>query len=385
MKSGKKILVLVGCILIVAILTSFVACPAPSATTTPPATPTPPATGTIPPTTSPAPGEPIKLIAANWQPTQMPPPINWEPFDFAFNQWMDAIERETNGRVQFERYPMESLVKAFDMWQATESGVCDVGDVNDSIYAGQFQLLSALRLPGLFANSTQAGIVKQMLFDEGYISDEWQGVKLLFIGCSLPTSICCREKQIRTLEDMKGLKVAVLGEPDASVMKALGATPVGMSATEYFISLERGTVDAVWLDLVGQVAFGLYEVAPYSTEVPLSGGCSACGFVMNEETYNSLPPDIRAVVDRNTGILWSTITGRYFDSVYVKCGDFLNEREDAPPVYTIPPDELARWFELAETPVTDKTLADLEAKGLPANATFDRAHQLIDLVKSWGF
>jgi TRAP-type C4-dicarboxylate transport system substrate-binding protein len=384
-KSGKKILVLVGCILIVAILATMVACPSPAAPTTPPATgTTPPATGTAPATTPPPAGT-IKLIAANWQPTQMPPPINWEPFDFSYNQFLDAIERETNGRVHFDRYPAETLVKAPDMWQAAESGVTDIADVNDSIYAGQFQMLNALRVPGLFASSSQAGIVKQMLFNEGYISSEWQGVKLLFIGCSLPTSIICRTKQIKTLDDFKGLKVAVLGEPDASVMKALGATPVGMSATEYYISLERGTVDAVWLDLVGQVAFKLYEVAPYSTVVPLSGGCSACGFVMNEDAYNNLPPDVKAVVDRNSGILWSTITGRYFDSTLGKCIDFLNAREDVPPIYTLPADEQAKFFAQAGDPVTAQAVADLEAKGLPATATFDRAHQLIDLVKSWGF
>jgi TRAP-type C4-dicarboxylate transport system substrate-binding protein len=384
-KSGKKILVLVGCILIVTILATMVACPSPSTTTAPPATGTaPPPTGTAPATT-PAQTGTIKLIAANWQPTQMPPPVDWDPFDFTFNQWMDAIERETNGRVQFERYPAETLVHAPDMWQSVESGVCDLANVNDSIYPGQFQLLSALRLPGLFANSSQAGIVKQMLFDEGYISEEWEGVKVLYIGCSLPTSICCREKQIRTLEDMQGLKVAVLGEPELSVLKALGATPVGMFAPEFYIALERGTVDAVWLDFIGQVAFKLYEVAPYGTEIPLSGGCSACGFVMNQDAYNNLPPDVKEVVDKNTGILWSMINGRRFDSYYGKCVAFLNEREGVPPIYTLPSEELDRWFEQAGDPVVENVLADLESKGLPARDTFSRAQQLVELVKSWGF
>lgn len=315
----------------------------------------------------------------------MPEPIGWDPFDFVFNQWMDTIEEQTGGRVKFERYPAETLIKLPDMWDAVTTGTIDIGNINDCAFPGQFPLTVALRLPGLFENSRQGGIVKQMLLDEGYLGHEWDSVKVLYMSCSEPWDVCSRVKQIRTLEDMKGLKVAAVGEPELSILGALGAVPVGMSPMDFYIALERGTVDAAWQDVNGHVSFRLYDVAPYSTRTPLNGGASVCAFVMNKDKYNSLPADIKEVFDRNTGLPWVIINGRRFDSNYEKCMAFLSEREGIPPVYTLPPEEQTRWFEQASGPVIEGVLADLEAKGLPASEMFDRAHELIERVRSWGF
>jgi len=126
----------------------------------------------------------ITLIAANWTPTKMPPPIDWEPFDFVFNEWMDTIEYQTKGKVKFKRYPAETLVKVTDYWEAVKGGICDVGIVCLPMFPGQFPMTAALRLPGLFDNSIQGSVVRQMLFEEGYLAPEWAGVKFLWIGIS---------------------------------------------------------------------------------------------------------------------------------------------------------------------------------------------------------
>jgi TRAP-type C4-dicarboxylate transport system substrate-binding protein len=327
--------------------------------------------------------KPIVLIEASWTPTKMPPPIEWEPFDFAVNEFLDTIEYQTQGRVKFKRYPAETLVKMSDHWEAVKGGICDIGLVNVCMFPGQFPLTAALRLPGLFDNSIQGAVVRQMLYEEGYLFPEWKEVKLLWFGTNSPWDVSCRKKQIRTLEDLKGLKIATTGEPEASFIKALGAIPVAMPPTEFYFGLERGTVDGAWQDTNGQVAFKLYEKSPYITRIPGNSNATVVT-IMNRDKYNSLPPDIKEVFDKNIGLLWAIMHGKRFDYNVDSCVDFLNEREGIPPVYVLPPEERARWFKLGE-PLIEKATADLEAKGLPARKMFKRAHELVEIFRKRGF
>jgi TRAP-type C4-dicarboxylate transport system substrate-binding protein len=373
----KKKILLIPLALLLAISLIAIGCQAtPEEPTTPEETTTP----TEP--TSPAEG-PIVLIEADWPPAQMPPPLYVDPFDFTLEQWMDSIELQTDGGVQFERYPTETLVKMGDMWEAVQIGICDIAMVNVMAFPGQFPMTAALRVPGFFDNSIQGSMVRQTLFEEGYLAPEWADVKVLWFGTNAPHSIACRTKQIRTLEDLEGLTVANMGEPESSFLEALGAVSVAMPATEFYLALERGTVDAVVQDTNGLVLFQLYKVAPYITEIPGNAN-SAMVVVMNLDKYNDLPPDIKAVFDQSTGLLRSICHGKRFDYNHEACVAYLNALEGAPPIYVFPPEERAKFFEIV-APLIEEALADLEAQGLPARDMFDRAHELVDLYSSWGF
>jgi TRAP-type C4-dicarboxylate transport system substrate-binding protein len=364
----KKIL-LIPLALLLAISLIAIGCPAPSEEPTTPEGPS--VEGTI------------ELIEANWPPAQMPPPIYLEPFDFTLEQWMDSVELQTDGAVEFERYPTETLVKMGDMWEAVQIGICDIAMVNVMAFPGQFPMTAALRVPGFFDNSIQGSMVRQTLLEEGYLAPEWADVKVLWFGTNAPHSIACRTKQITTLDDLVDLRVANMGEPESSFLEELGAVSVPMPATEFYLALERGTVDAVVQDTNGLVAFNLYTVAPYITEIPGNAN-SAMVVVMNLDKYNSLPDDVKAVFDQSTGLLRSICHGKRFDYNHEACVAYLNSLEDAPQVQTLAEAERAEFFQTVE-PLIDEALADLEAEGLPAVDMFERAHELVDLYKSWGF
>jgi TRAP-type C4-dicarboxylate transport system substrate-binding protein len=307
----------------------------------------------------------------------------WDPFDYVLNFWMDTIEYETNGRVQFERYPESTLLGMLDMWEGIKGGVADIGIVNVCAYPGVFPMTGALRLPGFFENSVQSSMVREKIFEEGYNARDWADVKVLWHATNEPWSVSCRTKQIKTLEDLQGLKVANVGEPELSFIAALGGVPVAMPATDFFLALERGTVDAAWQDTNGQVLFGLSQEAPYITEIPGNGTADMVTF-MNLDKYNSLPPDIKAIFEKNMGMFYSVSHGMRFGYNHAACVDYLNAREGVPPVYILPEEERARWFAAAE-PLIEATAADLEAQGLPAREMFARAHELQELYSGLGY
>jgi TRAP-type C4-dicarboxylate transport system substrate-binding protein len=376
----KRKLVLIPLALLLAVSLVAIGCPAPPATTTPPTQPTTPAE----PTTPAAPSGTIEIISANWTPQQMPPEGGgWDPFDYALNFWMDTIEYESKGRVHFERYPESTLLGMLDMWEGIKGGVADVGIVNVCAYPGVFPLTGALRLPGFFENSVQSSMVREKIFEEGYNTQDWAEVKVLWHATNEPWSVSCRTKQIKTLEDLQGLKVANVGEPELSFIAALGGVPVAMPATDFFLALERGTVDAAWQDTNGQVLFGLSQEAPYITEIPFNGTADMVT-VMNLDKYNSLPPDVKAIFDKNMGMFYSISHGMRFSYNHAACVDYLNAREGVPPVYVLPEEERARWFAAAE-PLVEAAAADLEAQVLPARETFARAHELQEIYSGLGY
>jgi TRAP-type C4-dicarboxylate transport system substrate-binding protein len=375
----KKRILLIPLAILLAISLVAIGCPAPPEETTPP----PGTTAPPPETTTPPPSGPITLVEANWPPAQMPPPIFEEPFHLTVDQWMNVIEYRTEGEVTFERYPSETLVKMGDMWESVKMGICDIAMVNVMAFPGQFPMSASLRVPGFFENSIQGSMVRQTLLEEGYMAAEWSDVKVLWFGTNAPHSIACRTKQITKIEDLKGLKVANMGEPESTFLEALGAVSVPMPATEFYLALERGTVDAVVQDTNGMVVFQLYQVAPYITEIPGNAN-SAMVVVMNLDSYNSLPANIKALFDNSTGLLRSICHGKRFDYNHEACLDYLNTLEDSPPVQVLSEQERAKFFQTVD-PLIEAMLADLEAQGMPARDMHARAHELVELYKLWGF
>jgi TRAP-type C4-dicarboxylate transport system substrate-binding protein len=105
---------------------------------------------------------------------------------------------------------------------------------------------------------------------------------------------------------------------------------------------------------------------------------------MNLDKYNSLPPDIKAIFDKNMGMFYSVSNGMRFLYNHAACIDYLNAREGVPPVYILPPEEQARWSAAAE-PLVEAAAADLEAQGLPAREMFARAHELQEIYSGLGY
>jgi TRAP-type C4-dicarboxylate transport system substrate-binding protein len=372
----KTLLALILVIVVVGLAVGACAAPSAPATTT-----QTPATTTETPAATTSSG-PVTLIEANWTPAQMPPPMDWDPFDYTLNAWMDTVEMESDGQITFDRYPMETLVKVQDTWDAVKLGICDIGIYNECVYPGLMPSIVALRMPGIFENGAQSCLVRQKLFDEGYYGHEWDDVKVLWMESNAPWDICCRTKQVKTLDDLKGLKIACVGGPEIPILEALGAIPVGMSPMDFYLALERGTVDAAWQDINGHISFKLWEAAPYSTRLKKNSNACMC-VIMNKDKYESLSPEQKQIIDKNSGTLWAAIQGQRFNYNYNKSVAFLDENAKAP-VYVLPPEEQAKWTEKTAV-VIEETLAGLEAEGVPAHEMYARAQELADYYKLLGF
>ena len=123
-------------------------------------------------------------------------------------------------------------------------------------------------------------------------------IKPLAVFSNDPGSIFTA-RHVKSLNDLKGLKIRVSGPAEAQIVTALGAAPVGMSATEVAEALSRGIYDGT---LNGWAVNRAYRATPLiKSAFDLSLGVRQFFLAMNKSVYDRLPPEARGAIDRHGG------------------------------------------------------------------------------------
>jgi TRAP-type C4-dicarboxylate transport system substrate-binding protein len=161
-----------------------------------------------------------------------------------------------------------------------------------------------------------------------------------------------------------------------AALKALGATPIGMPVPAVPESLARGVIDGAALPYEVTLPLKVHELTTSHTEIGGEHGLYTAVFLfaMNKARYEALPPDLRQVIDDNSGIALAKQIGRVWDEAE-RPGREAAEAEGAT-FHVIEGDELKRW-QAATAGVTEAWIAEMDAAGLDGEALVDDAKALI--------
>jgi TRAP-type C4-dicarboxylate transport system substrate-binding protein len=102
------------------------------------------------------------------------------------------------------------------------------------------------------------------------------------------------------MADLKGKKITVSNAISAKMVVLLGATPVTMRPDEVYQAVSRGVADGALMPFNGMETFRLHEVARMHLDVALGGEPSIV--FMNKQSYDKLPPQAKAAIDKNSGL-----------------------------------------------------------------------------------
>jgi len=300
------------------------------------------------------------------------PPVAGQHKDIA-QAWADKVKADSAGRIEVEVYPSSTLAKPPAQYNAVKNRIADVTLTVQGYTANRFPLTQVVELPGVVQSAAQGSCVIQTLYDENLISREYKDTKPLFFFTHGQGHIHTTEKMVKSPEDFEGLRIrrptAVVGK----LLEGLGAQPVGMPAPQSYQSVQRGVIDGVSLPWEAQLVFRINDLTPKHTEV---GGLYSLSFIMtmNKDVYSSMPADLQAVIDQNSGATWSQAAAKVFDAVDIK--GRAQAVSMGHEIYTVEGgSENPAW-----KPILDKAsesyLAELEAKGLPARQVYQRAKEL---------
>lgn len=356
--------------------------PAPTAKPTPTPSPTPAPAPTPAPTPAPAPSPaptptpaPAKVIKLRYN--------DQNPEQFFQKAWLEQVEKATGGSVKWETYFNQTLSKGSDALDSLRTGLADAAALFTSVYWGdKFPLTLSLTLPFLPINTSEQGsaIFWKLYEQTPAIQQEFKDIKVLCLFTNSPTIIWTAKKQVKTMEDLKGLIFRNNGGlMGVASFKALGAVSVTMPMSEVYLACQKGEVDGLTLNWEPVINYKHYENMKYSTHIPLWFSLQTIG--MSLATWNKLPADVQKQIESVSYEAGSRFWGKNMFDYYVDKGPSLVEKAGYKMTYyTLPDAEAARWVEKARQPVWDKWIADNEAAGR-ANARNVLA-TLQDLIKT---
>ncbi|MGB1091458.1 MAG: TRAP transporter substrate-binding protein [Oceanobacter sp.] len=297
------------------------------------------------------------------------------PHKAVFQAWADAVEKESNGRIEVVLYPSSTLAKPPALYDAAKNGIADVIVTVQGYTANRFPMTQIVELPGLAKSAEHGSCIVQSLYDKGDVKKEYRDTKPLFFFTHGPGHIHTTETPIREPKDLEGLRIRRPSAVVAKLLEGLGAQPVGMPAPESYQAVQRGVIDGVSLPWEGQLSFRLNELTNHHTEV---GGLYTLAFVatMNKATYAKLPADLRKVIDNNSGMKWAQKAGVVFDQLDVK--GRAQAVEAGHDIYQVEGGiENPVWKPVIEQ-ARDAYLADLKARKLPADKIYKKAQVLAE-------
>jgi len=212
------------------------------------------------------------------------------------HQWVASeIEKRTNGRVKIKMYHSESLHTAQNGFAALRSGISDITLAYPIYDPTGFYLAFGGGLPFKFPTAMVAVRVMEELYPE-FIKKEFESTGAMIAYWSVTNNyyVVATRKPVKTLADLKGMKIRSGGGLHADVLKALGAVPVMMPTPEIYASLERGVIDGCFMSPASAISYRLNEVGKYVTALPVA--TTDVPAAMNPKSFKKLPSDIQDIV-----------------------------------------------------------------------------------------
>ncbi len=289
--------------------------------------------------------------------------------------WAKEIEKRTAGQVKITVYPGGTLTKAEVCYDGVEKGISDIGMSCLGYTRGKFPFSEVLDLP-LGIRSGAAATAMANAFFKKYDPAEFNSVKIMYLHAHGPGFLHTK-KAVKTLEDVKGLKIRCTGL-SAKIAKALGGAPVAMPMGETYDALSRGVVDGSMAPQESLEGWRWGEVVKSSTECYGAAYTTTFFVAMNKGKWESLPEDVRKVIEE-VNAEWIVKTGNAWDEMDKSGKDFAAAKGCLS--ISLSPEENARWAE-AVRPILDEYAAKMQEKGLPgADALAFCKEQLAQLQK----
>ncbi|MCC7328159.1 MAG: TRAP transporter substrate-binding protein [Burkholderiales bacterium] len=305
-----------------------------------------------------------------WPPGAMPPSTILTP-------WCDKIAKESGNRMKCQIYPAMQLGGTpSNLIDQAKDGVADIVWTLPGYTAGRFPMMEVFELPFM---SSSAEATSQATWDyyTRYAHKEFPGIKALAVNVHDNGYVHTNPRQVKVMADFKGLRMRAPTRQTNKMLAALGAAPVAMPLPALAEAISKGVVDGYLLPWEVIPSIKAHELTKYTSETdPKSRALYTAVFIlaMNQAKYDGLPPDLKKIIDANSGASLSKSMGRQWDASAPPARKLAVDRGNT--FYVIPASELANW-EKATANLAEEWVKDVSARGNDGAMLLRTARELI--------
>ena len=288
--------------------------------------------------------------------------------------WADKVEEASNGRIKVDRYPTMQLGGAPpELMDQAIDGVADVVWTVVGYTPGRFPSTETFELPFMVNDARAASCAYWKMFKEHMEGDEFKAVKILGTWVHGPGMFHTSEP-VETPADLQGMKIRGGARLVNELLKIAGASPVGMPVPAVPEGLSKGVIDGTTIPWEVTPALKISELVTNHTEFE-GNGLYTLTFVlaMNIDKYNSMPDDLKKVVDDTSGLNFSIFAGGTQADADVPSRQIAVDLGNN--IITVT--DTSEWVSLVE-PIYDSWVAEMSEKGRDGAALIEQAQSLMN-------
>jgi len=284
----------------------------------------------------------------------------------------ERLAEASNGKINLEFVYIESIGTPVDALNMVRDGMIDLYFNAAGLLATEFPVMGGLGdLPMFVSNAVEITNLAYAMYYAGWFDKELEGFVPLLFGTGGMQMIFTQD-EIKTFDELKGVKIRVPNGLCATFAENMGAVPVTIGRADTYMSLQTGVVNAMLNTPWSTRANSQYEVTDYIIQTSLFGGIKFV--LMNEEMYNSYPPDVRLALTQVFAELSDAYKYRQVSGQQSDLDMLVNDY--GMKIIKWSDEDIAKLKAAAE-PMVDNFITDMNAQGLDGQALIDYAYEIL--------
>jgi TRAP-type C4-dicarboxylate transport system substrate-binding protein len=295
--------------------------------------------------------------------------------------WADKVEADSAGRIKVERYATMSLGgKPPELYDLVSDGAVDIGWTVVGYTPGRFPSTEVFELPFMVEDARAASYAYWKMFEEHMKDGEFKGTHMLGTWVHGP-GLFHTADPVAVPEDLNGMKIRGGSRLVNQLLERTGATPVGMPVPAVSEALSKGVIDGTTIPWEVTAALKVSELVSNHTEFEGPSLYTLTFIlVMNQAKYDSLPDDLKAVIDQNSGLDFSVFAGGTQSDADGPARAIAVELGNN--IITISAEKAkSDWLPVVE-PIYATWVEDMKGKGIDGQALIDQARALMAEYKA---
>lgn len=298
------------------------------------------------------------------------------PITVASVEWIEKIEKESNGRVKIKPFLAGALYGPRESALELAKGVADIGDFSGAYAPMGYDFEKSMRM--VFWGVNDRKLARKVYYEAmkkfPQLENEFEdaGIKVMAYASVPPYQLLMAKKKVTSAADFNGLTIKASGDL-GKLATDLGGQGVVVSMGETYTALQKTTIDGAFAPFETMKSFRFAEVIDYGVQLDIAAAPAGhWGFCM--KSWEKLPKDIQQVFLDN--MEWF---GERIEQLMYAGEDLGMEeaKKNNVEIITLPPAELQKIYTAAEKTILAQ-MAAVDAKGLPGTEVYKYMRSLID-------